>query len=73
MWITKSSGINETDLDKVMAVEEYLIVAQDRTEATLFRRTNNWHPESFSRTDQTIRFNSIGLTLSLGAMYEGIS
>src|SRR5438445_4693182 len=52
--------------------QEYLIVAQDRTEATLFRRANNWRPEVFTSPGQTIPLASIDLDLPLAAIYEGV-
>jgi Uma2 family endonuclease len=54
------------------SLEEYLIIAQDRIDATLFRRAHGWRPEVFSETSQTIRFDSIGLSLPVAALYEGV-
>ena len=56
----------------IETLEEYLIVAQDRLEVTLFRRTANWQPEMTTRLEDSIIFRSIGLTLPLSAIYEGV-
>jgi Uma2 family endonuclease len=56
----------------IETLEEYVIVAQERIEVTLFRRTNNWQAEIFDRPDQTLFLHSIGLRLSLSAIYDGV-
>jgi Uma2 family endonuclease len=56
----------------IETLQEYLIVAQDRIEVTLFRRANNWRPEIFTGAAQTIPLASIGLDLPLAAIYEGV-
>jgi Uma2 family endonuclease len=56
----------------VETLEDYAIVAQDRPEVTLFRRGNNWTPERFAQLDQDVVLTSIGLSLSLSAIYEGV-
>ena len=48
------------------------VVAQDRLEATLFRRAANWQPEVITRLEDFVSFKSIGLTLPLSAIYEGV-
>jgi len=57
----------------IETLDEYLIIAQDHVEATVFRRANNWYPEVIANRDQTILFKSIGLSLPLSAVYEGVS
>jgi Uma2 family endonuclease len=54
-------------------LEEYVIVAQARVEVTVFRRANNWNPEVFSRSGDTLEFKSLGLALNVSSIYEGIS
>ena len=51
---------------------EYVIVAQERVEATLFRRANNWQPEIFNQLHDTLTLNSIDLALALSSVYEGV-
>src|SRR5439155_6937697 len=36
----------------IETLEEYVMVAQDRVEVTIFRRANQWRPETFSRIEQ---------------------
>jgi Uma2 family endonuclease len=57
----------------IETLEEYLIASQDRHEATIFRRGNNWAPEVFTREDQALTLNSISLDLPLSLIYEGVS
>src|ERR1043166_1128475 len=57
----------------IETLEEYLIVAQERTEATIFRRANNWNSEVITELAQPISIKSIGLSLPLSAVYDGIS
>ncbi|PWU16738.1 MAG: hypothetical protein C5B50_12870 [Verrucomicrobia bacterium] len=56
----------------IETLQEYLLVAQDRLEATLFRRANNWDPEVFAQLKQKVPLESLGLKLSLTAIYEGV-
>jgi Uma2 family endonuclease len=53
-------------------VEEYLIVAQDRPEVTIFRRANKWAPETVSGLSETISVKSLDLSLQLATIYEGV-
>ena len=53
-------------------LEEYMIVAQDRADVTIFRRTDKWAPETAAGLAQRIFLKSLDLTLSLSAIYEGI-
>ena len=56
----------------IETLEEYVLVAQDRVEVTLFRRSNNWKPEVFARSNQRIKIKSLNLTLSVSALYQGL-
>jgi Uma2 family endonuclease len=53
-------------------LEEYLIVAQDRPEVTIFRRSNKWVPEIAAGLGQSVFIKSIDLKLPLSAIYEGV-
>jgi Uma2 family endonuclease len=57
----------------VETLEEYLIVAQDRSEATMFRRANKWVPETVAGLGQSVLLKCLDLSLALSAIYEGIS
>jgi hypothetical protein len=58
---------------KVETLEEYVIVSQDRYEATLFRRANHWQPEVCSRLDDSLALKAIDLAIPLSAIYEGVA
>lgn len=54
------------------ALEEYVLVEQDKRELTVFRRSDGWKGEVVAGPDASVRFESIGLTLPLGTVYEGL-
>ncbi len=53
-------------------LEEYVIVAQDRPEVAVHRRSNNWGREELQGFDAALELRSIGLTLTLREIYEGV-
>ena len=57
----------------IETLEEYLIVAQDRHEVTVYRRGNDWQPELFSRLNDTVTLKAIELALPLSSIYEGLA
>ncbi|MBI5387037.1 MAG: Uma2 family endonuclease [Verrucomicrobia bacterium] len=56
----------------IETLDEYVLVAQDRIEVTIFRRANEWQPEVLNRLDQVARFVSLDFSLPLAAIYEGV-
>jgi Uma2 family endonuclease len=58
---------------KVESLREYLLLAQDSISAILFRRDekDNWWSEQLGCVDE-LRLESVGFTLPLKALYEGI-
>ena len=56
----------------IPTLEEYVIVAQDRIEVTLFRRADGWQPACFQRLDQTLRLASVDLELPVSAIYRRV-
>ena len=58
---------------RIAALEEYVIVAQDVIEATVFRREGSWKPEVLESRDSIVELRSIGLRVSLAQIYEGES
>ena len=54
-------------------LEEYVIVAQERREVTVFRRANNWVAETFTAADAAIDLRSVKQALTLGEIYEDVS
>jgi len=57
---------------RIETLGEYVLVAQDRLEVTVFRRTNKWQPEIMQKPDELLRVNSLTLTLPLNLVYEGV-
>jgi Uma2 family endonuclease len=57
---------------QIAAVEEYVLVAQDSAQIMAYRRAQNWAPRVHSGRDSIITFRSIGLSLELGQIYEGV-
>ncbi len=53
-------------------LEEYVLVAQDRMEVTLFRRANRWQPEVLTKAELPLRLASIDFTQPLAGIYEGV-
>jgi Uma2 family endonuclease len=64
-------GEKKSAYQTIETLEEYAIVAQDRIEVTLFRRANHWQPELWTRLDDSVRLNSIALSMPLSFIYEG--
>jgi len=57
---------------QIESLEEYVLVAQDTMEVTIFRRTNNWQPEILRQPEQQLRLASLEFSLPLSTVYEGV-
>ena len=57
----------------IETLEEYLIVAQDRIEASILRRTNNWSPDNLTDPDKVLTLQSVDLILPVSLIYEGVT
>lgn len=57
---------------QIETLEEYVLVAQDKLEVTVFRRANKWQPEIVRRPDDLLRLAPLDFTLPLNAVYEGV-
>jgi len=57
----------------IETLEECVIVSQDRLEATLFRRAEDWTAEVFSGLNESLPLRSVALKLPLSMIYEGVS
>jgi Uma2 family endonuclease len=57
---------------QVATVEEYVLVSQDTAQITIYRRAQTWTPRVLTGTGGIATFESIGLSLSLGQIYEGV-
>ena len=57
---------------QIETLEEYVLVAQDRMEVTVFRRANQWQPEILTKAELSLRLTSIDFAMPLGGIYEGV-
>ena len=56
----------------IETLEEYVLVAQDRLEVTVFRRNRQWQPEIFRRPEEALELASLGFAVQLDVIYEGV-
>jgi Uma2 family endonuclease len=56
----------------IETLQEYLLVAQDRMEVTIFRRRKEWQPKVLTKKGQIIRLESIAGEIPLSAVYQGV-
>lgn len=54
---------------RIAALEEYVIIAQDAIEATVFRREEAWAAVALDTLDSVLELRSIGLALPLARIY----
>jgi Uma2 family endonuclease len=57
---------------QIEALEEYILVAQDKMEVTLFRRANRWQAEILNAATQSLPLASIDFSIALPSIYEGV-
>jgi Uma2 family endonuclease len=57
---------------QIATVEEYALASQYTAQITIYRRAQNWAPQVYAGPDSTVMFQSIGLSLALGQIYEGV-
>lgn len=53
-------------------LEEYVLVAQDRREVTIFRRALGWQREIFTAPEARVEFQSVKQAMTVAAIYEGV-
>lgn len=58
---------------QIETLEEYVLVAQDRIEITVFRRENHWQPEVLLKPEQQFRLKSLDFHFPLQKVYEGVN
>ena len=58
---------------QIETLEEYILVAQDKMEVTLYRRSNQWHPEILKTAAQSLPLASIDFSIPLTSIYEGVN
>jgi Uma2 family endonuclease len=57
---------------QIGTVEEYALVSQEAAQITICRRAAKWVTQMYTRPDEIAAFQSIGLTLPLAQIYEGV-
>ena len=57
---------------QIETLEEYVLVAQERVEVTVFRRATGWQPEILRQREDQFRLSSIEFSVPLSAVYEGV-
>lgn len=57
---------------QIETLMEYVLVAQDKMEVTIFRRANKWQPEIVKEGDKLFSLESLGFSLPVSAIYEGV-
>ena len=57
---------------RIESLEEYVLVAQDRREVTVFRRSRQWQPEVLGQSKEALELASLGFALPLDLIYEGV-
>jgi len=57
---------------QIETLEEYVLVAQDKMEVTIFRRANQWKGEVLRLPEQEAGLTSLGFKILLRDVYEGI-
>jgi Uma2 family endonuclease len=56
---------------RVEAIEEYVLIAQNQPRVIVHRRAEGWQPMLCSGMDAQLEFRSIGLHMPLAQIYEG--
>jgi len=55
---------------EIASLEEYVLIAQEECEVTIFRRRQNWRPVICNALDDLAELRSIGLSLPLAHIYR---
>ena len=57
---------------QIATVEEYVLLSQHTEQITIYRRPEQWVPRVHTGSDDIAEFQSIGLSLTLRQIYEGV-
>jgi Uma2 family endonuclease len=57
----------------IETLEAYILVAQDRMEATVFRKSADWQPEILRAPTDLLQLPHLDFEVALSAIYEGLS
>ena len=55
---------------QVESLQEYVLVAQDRREVSVYRRSNGWSPEVLRSPEDVLVLPSLGFSVPLPVVYE---
>lgn len=68
-------GAKADDCRNLDSLQELVLIAQDRPRVQRYRRNanNSWTLEEVGRLDASIELPSVGCTLSLAEVYEGVT
>jgi Uma2 family endonuclease len=58
---------------QVQTLEEYVLVAQDRRELTIFRRSTGWQGEIFTAPEAVVEFRSVKQAMTLAEIYDDVT
>lgn len=58
---------------RIETLETYILVAQDRMEVTVFRKSNQWQPEILREPSDVLHLPHLEFQVPLSAIYEGLS
>ncbi len=53
-------------------LQEYVLVAQDRREVTIFRRAAGWQGEILTAPEARVEFQSLQQAMTIAAIYDGV-
>jgi len=56
----------------IPTLEEYVLIAEEESEVTIRRRSENWQPVTYNALEDIAQLQSIGLSLPLGLVYEDL-
>ena len=57
---------------QIPSLKEYLILSQDRPEAMFFRHSREWEEEVYTRPEDRVRLECLGIEFSLSELYAGL-
>ena len=57
---------------QVPTLHEYILVAQDRREVTVFRRATGWQGELYSAPEAVVEFRSVKQSMTVAEIYEDV-
>ena len=61
-----------TSYREIPSIEEYVWVAQKPTHVVIYRRAEQWEPQTLETLDSTLELRSVGLALPVAKIYKGV-